>query len=227
VPEHSTRFLAPSDVEIRRKPSLPCQLVPIDESSRNFFTQTNPIQTPSMQLTLSSESVYDAVFTHESDQVLYKTTHPYQVGTGTTTLYKIRPNDDPMDMRDQFDAIGQIEWHMIRSSMFRLNGKDMQSSNFLRSHGISGRKRTFIGLDGCSYRWDMLFDAGVLLSRDDGTRTEVARYHRGSLGIVGRKQKPRLEIDPDVEHMLDLIVLTFVYVEKIRMDKDQLEGAGI
>ena len=65
----------------------------------------------------------------------------------------------------------------------------------------------------------------VQLSRDDKSRTEVARYHRGSLGIVGRKRQPQLEVDPGVEHMLDLIVLTFVYVEKIRMDKDR-ENTG-
>ena len=64
------------------------------------------------------------------------------------------------------------------------------------------------------------------LSRDNESRTEVARYHRGSLGIVGPKRKPRLEVDPGVEYMLDLIVLTFVYVEKIRMDKDR-ENTGV
>ncbi|KAF8547443.1 hypothetical protein OG21DRAFT_1490234 [Imleria badia] len=139
---------------------------------------------------------------------------------GMTTIYKIKPNDDPLDMRDQFEVIGEIEWHLIGSSTFRLSGQEMQSNDFLPSHGILGRKRTFTGPDGCAYRWDMVLEA-VVLSRDDRSRTEVARYHRGSLGIVGPKRKPRLEIDPDVEHMLDLIVLTFVYVEKIRMDKDR------
>ncbi|KAG6372536.1 hypothetical protein JVT61DRAFT_7645 [Boletus reticuloceps] len=193
-----------------------------------------------MQLTLSSESVRNAVFTNESGQVLYKTTHPYHIGMGTTTIHKIKANDDPMDMRDQFDVMGEIEWHLIGSSMFRLNGQDMQSNDFLPSHGILGRfalssselfssfyrltvlrrKRTFTGPNGCPYRWDMVFEA-VVLSRDDESRAELARYHRGSLGIVGPKRKPQLDVDPAVEHMLDLIVLTFVYVEKIRMDKDR------
>ncbi|KAH0835597.1 hypothetical protein J3R83DRAFT_9322 [Lanmaoa asiatica] len=177
-----------------------------------------------MQLILSTESVRNAIFTHKSGQVLYKTTHPHYIGMSTTRIYKIKPNDDPMDMRDQFDVIGEIEWHLIGSSTLRLNGLDMQSNEFLPAHGIFGRKRTFTGPDGCPYRWDMVFDA-VVLSRDDTSRTEVARYHRGSLGIVGPKRKPRLEVDPDVEHMLDLIVLTFVYVEKIRMDKDR-ENTG-
>ncbi|KAF8123563.1 hypothetical protein EV363DRAFT_1403819 [Boletus edulis] len=173
-----------------------------------------------MQLTLSSESVRNAVFTNESGQVLYKTTHPHHIGMGTTTIHKIKPNDDPMDMRDQFDVMGEIEWHLIGSSTFRLNGQDMQSNEFLPSRGILGRKRTFTGPNGCPYRWDMVFEA-VVLSRDDMSRAELARYHRGSLGIVGPKRKPQLDVDPAVEHMLDLIVLTFVYVEKIRMDKDR------
>ncbi|KAI9463841.1 hypothetical protein HD554DRAFT_2040864 [Boletus coccyginus] len=181
-----------------------------------------------MQLILSSgRSVRNTIFTHESGQVLYKTTHPLSSevagGMGTTTIYKVMPNDDPTDMRDQLGVIGEIEWHQIGSSTFRLNGQEMQSDTFLPSHGILGRKRTFTGPDGSPYRWDMVFGpfgTVVVLSRDDGSRTEVARYHRGSGGIVGPKGKPRLVVDPDVEHMLDLIVLTFVYVEKIRMDKD-------
>lgn len=59
------------------------------------------------------------------------------------------------------------------------------------------------------------------MSRDDGTKSEVARYHRGSLGIIGSKKKPSLDVDPDVVHMLDLIILTFVYVEKLRADKER------
>ncbi|KAG8215725.1 hypothetical protein J3R82DRAFT_7618 [Butyriboletus roseoflavus] len=109
-----------------------------------------------MHLTLSTKSVRNTIFTNESGQVLYKTTHPYYISMGTTTLHKIKANDDPMDMRDQFDVIGEIEWHLIGSSTFRLNGQDMQSNEFLPSHGILGRKRTFTGPDGCPYSADSL-----------------------------------------------------------------------
>lgn len=132
-----------------------------------------------MQLTLSSESVRNAIFTHESGQVMYKTNHPHhKVGMGTTKISKIKPNDDPMDMHDQFGVIGEIEWHLIGSSTFRLHGQGMQSNVFLPSHGILGRsvlsfidsvfvlilcrKRTFTGPDGCPYRWDMVFEAVVV-----------------------------------------------------------------
>ncbi|KAF8123573.1 hypothetical protein EV363DRAFT_1493069 [Boletus edulis] len=183
-----------------------------------------------MQLTLSSESIRNAVFTNESGQVLYKTTHPYHIVMAKTTIYKIKPNDDPMDMRDQFDVIGEIKWHAKGSPTFRLDGQEMQFSEFLRPHGILGRKHTFTGPDGCPYRWDMPSETVVVrmpthsyflqLSRDDKSRAKLVRYHKGSLGIIGPKRKPRLDVDPAVEHMLDLIVLTFVYVEKVRRDKD-------
>ncbi|KIK81274.1 hypothetical protein PAXRUDRAFT_156425 [Paxillus rubicundulus Ve08.2h10] len=174
-----------------------------------------------MQLTLSSESVRNAVMTNESGQVLYKTSHPFRLkGMRTTTIQKIRPNADPVDMHDDFCVMGEIEWRLFGSSTFRINGQEMLSNNFLPRHGITGRKRTFTGPDGRPYRWDMLFNV-VVLSRDEEPRTEVARYHRRSLGIIGPKKKPCLDIHPDVMHMLDLIVLTFVYVEKLREDKER------
>ncbi|KAF9235680.1 hypothetical protein BU15DRAFT_89512 [Melanogaster broomeanus] len=168
-----------------------------------------------MQLTLSSESVRNTVMTNETGQVLYKSFHPFKLGKlGTTTIRKIRPNTDPLE---------QIEWRFYGSSTFRINGQEMQTSDFLPRHGInrttvetdgwtSYRKRTFTGPDGLPYRWDMLFNVVVV---------KVARYHRGTLGIIGPKKKPCLEVDPDVMHMLDLIILTFVYVEKLRKDKER------
>ena len=133
-----------------------------------------------MRLTLSSEFVRNASFTNESGQVIYKTTHPHlNPSLGTTRMFKVKPNDDPMDMRDEFVVIGEIEWHVIGSSTFRLHGQNMKSNTFLPSHGILRRlvlsllraalalidpfrKRTFTGPDGCPYRWDMMIDAVVV-----------------------------------------------------------------
>jgi len=179
-----------------------------------------------MQLTLSSQSVRNAVMTNETGQVLYKTSHPSILGKlGTTTIRKIQPSTDSLDMHDNFDVMGEIEWHWFGSSTFRINGQEMQTNDFLPRHGITGRKRTFTGPDGLPYRWDMLL-RDVVLSRDDGSRTEVARYHGGTLGIIGPKTKPHLDVDPDVMHMLDLIVLTFIYVEKLRKDKERAARAN-
>ncbi|KAG9315541.1 hypothetical protein JVU11DRAFT_3161 [Chiua virens] len=159
-----------------------------------------------MQLTLSSKSVRNTIFTNEIGQVLYKTLHLFKLGSArTTTIRKVIPNEDPTDMRDQFEVMGKIEWRFTGSSTFHFQGNKMQSGEFLPRHGIRGR----------------IESSFPQLSRDDGSKTEVARYHRGSLGIVGPKQKPYLDIDPSVMGMLDLIIFTFVYVEKLRMDKER------
>lgn len=50
---------------------------------------------------------------------------------------------------------------------------------------------------------------------------EVARQHRATLGILGPRQNAYLDVNPDMWHMLDMIVVTFVYVEKLHMDKER------
>ncbi|KIJ70601.1 hypothetical protein HYDPIDRAFT_105340 [Hydnomerulius pinastri MD-312] len=172
-----------------------------------------------MILTLSSESVRSTIFTNETGQVLYKTATPFKLGSQTTIIYKIQPNVDPADMHDRFEVMGEIEWHMLDSSKFRFNGKEMETKQFIPRHGWRGRKRTFTGPDGRPYRWDLQYRV-VVLSLDDGSRTEVARSHRRSFGIIGAKRDPCLEVHPDAMHMLDMVVLTFIYVEKIRMQKE-------
>ena len=71
---------------------------------------------------------------------------------------------------------------------------------------------------------DSLLSMIPQLSLDDPSRREVALYRRttsGCFDILGVKStKPCLEISPEVEHMLDLVILTFIYVEKLRMDKE-------
>ena len=42
-------------------------------------------------------------------------------------------------MRDHFEVMGEIDWHMIGPSTFRLDGQEMQSNDFLPSHGILRR----------------------------------------------------------------------------------------
>ena len=112
--------------------------------------------------------------------MLYKTSHPRIVLGATTTIYKAMPHEDPMDMRDQFDVMGEINWCVIGSSTFRIDGEAMQTKEFFRRQGILGRcvvcwrsllpascerlcsKRTFTGPDGRPYRWDMLLRVAVV-----------------------------------------------------------------
>ncbi|KAH7921065.1 hypothetical protein BV22DRAFT_1049898 [Leucogyrophana mollusca] len=170
-----------------------------------------------MRLILSSEHVRDATFTDSHGQVLYKTDTPFRLGSRTTTLSKIRPS---RGFRDHFEVLGTIKWHKYSSTVFRFGGNELKTKDFIPSGGVLRRKRTFTGPDGRSYRWE-LGSKVVVLYLNSTFKTEVARLHRRSLGIIGRKKSPYLEVSPQVEHMLDLIILTFIYVEKLRMDKEK------
>jgi hypothetical protein len=51
---------------------------------------------------------------------------------------------------------------------------------------------------------------------DDGSKTRVAHSHPQSLGIVGKAHKAYIEIYPDGEDIIDIILMTFVYLEQQR-----------
>jgi hypothetical protein len=91
-----------------------------------------------IRFTLSSEHVRNTVITNEQGQIIYKTDTPFRFGTRTTTIYKIRPNANPLSMRDQFDVIGEIEWHTFTSSKFRFGGTEVLAKNFIPKKGLTG-----------------------------------------------------------------------------------------
>ncbi|KAG6372793.1 hypothetical protein JVT61DRAFT_7195 [Boletus reticuloceps] len=162
---------------------------------------------------------------------------------GTTTIQKIVLDVDPADtMHDQFEVMGEIEWrvrivdvpHQRLSNTVQwfppsawdlgtvcgiLGNHLAESVVLMFAQRAPLSKRTFKGPDGRPYRWDLQFR--VVLFRDGGAETEVARYHRGSPGIIEPKKQPFLDVDSGVTDMLDLIILTFVYVEKLRGDRER------
>jgi len=169
-----------------------------------------------MILTLSSQNVRNTVFSNEYGQALFVSDTPFRFGMRTTTINQHRAGPGTSGY---FAEVGQIDWHCWGSSIFKIGGKELESNVFLPRHGLFGKKRTFTGPDGRHYRWDM-HNRVVVLSLDDNSRTEIARYHRATLGIIGKKRKACLEVAPEAEHMLDLVILSFIYVEKLRMDKE-------
>jgi len=156
---------------------------------------------------------------------VFKSDTPFRVGTRTTTVTRAimqtageRGTDGPTEA-----VVGSIEWHWFGSSKFTIRGMELKSNVFFPSQGILERTRTFIGPDGRPYKW-VMYMSEVALWLDDGSEIEIARYHKAELGIFGKRKSAFLEIAPRVEHMLDYVVLTFIYVEKLRMDRE--DGAS-
>lgn len=54
----------------------------------------------------------------------------------------------------------------------------------------------------------------------DGKEIRVAVYHRRRLGVLTDPRSASLEIFAEGEHMVDLIVVRFVYIEKLRKDRE-------
>ncbi|KAI9567866.1 hypothetical protein HD554DRAFT_2104178 [Boletus coccyginus] len=175
-----------------------------------------------MILTLSSQSVRNTVFTDEHGLPVFKSDTPFSLGFRTTTISRQTSNTT---MEDPIEVMGRINWRYFGSSIFTIGGTRLESNAFLPRHGFFGTKRTFTGPDGHHYRWDM-HTRDVTLSLDDASQTEIARYHRATLGIIGKRRSAYLEIAPQAEHMLDLVILTFIYVEKLRMDKEKRRKAS-
>ncbi|KAG1754296.1 hypothetical protein EDB19DRAFT_1902450 [Suillus lakei] len=147
------------------------------------------------------------VITDQQGQIVYTTDTPFRFFDRTTTI------------RKQREDMAEIEWHSWSSSKLRFRGTEVLTADFIPARGWSRQKYVFTGPDGRPYRWDIQRGV-VVLSRNEGNRTEVARYHRATLGIIGKKRKATLEVSPEVVHMMDTIIMTFIYVEEVRSEED-------
>ena len=65
---------------------------------------------------------------------------------------------------------------------------------------------------------------GLKLVTTDGKKTEIAKFHRARCFL--KKKKARLEVQPAGMDMLDHIILTFVFVEQRRRDRERAAQSG-
>jgi len=56
---------------------------------------------------------------------------------------------------------------------------------------------------------------------NDPAKTPVAFFHRRHFGIIGKARPASLEIFEAGKEMVDFIVVTGVYMEKLRKDKER------
>ena len=59
------------------------------------------------------------------------------------------------------------------------------------------------------------------LELNDGSQTPVARGHRSNVGILGKPRQACLEIFPGFEHLVDIILVTYIFIEKLRKDRER------
>ncbi|KAF8058592.1 hypothetical protein FPV67DRAFT_509570 [Lyophyllum atratum] len=181
-----------------------------------------------MHLYLSTVSVINSTYSNENGQVIYKVDTPMALGTRTSTISYVVPNDIPQedvdpDMRDKFDLFGQVEHKRVGSSVLRFAGHEFETKTYLRkssewgAHGL--HHRIFTASDGLEYKW-LLQRVKCKLVVNDEKQTVVATFHRQSHGLIGAARPASLDILPAGEHISQEIFMTFIYMEKMRKDRE-------
>ncbi|KAG7086972.1 hypothetical protein E1B28_002888 [Marasmius oreades] len=120
-----------------------------------------------------------------------------------------------------FEYLAQIDWRVFASSKFRLgDGAEIEAKAFFRKEGWGpyGRHRVFTAKDGREYKWYLRLWYSELAVNNEG-KTPVAKFNHKS--IRGKRPSGYLEIFPAGEHMVDELFTTFIYIEKLRKEKER------
>ncbi|GLB42116.1 hypothetical protein LshimejAT787_1101310 [Lyophyllum shimeji] len=175
-----------------------------------------------MRLYLSNTSPFNSTFHTADGQAIYKVRTSSKTFGRTTTIYRILQNDAVFDctMRDIFGHLAQIEWKSLRSSRIRFRGRELRTRSVFKKKGWGwrGSDRVFIAPDGRQYRWKLGTASPELRILND-TQALVARFHPGGKTCFFPSRSPFLEILPAGEHIADAILVSFVYIEKLREDE--------
>ncbi|KZP12618.1 hypothetical protein FIBSPDRAFT_870138 [Athelia psychrophila] len=162
-------------------------------------------------------------FCNEAGQVLYKSETPGSClsHNRTTKISKVIPHDSPEDMTDLFADLAAIEWHRLGSSVLTYGGFKQSMKEFMPSKGIFAQHRVFTPpRDDRSFRWTLgMWTCSLIL--DDGSKTPVAESHRSNTGVLGKPREARLEIFSGFEHLADVILIGYVFVEKLRKERER------
>ncbi|KAF8888288.1 hypothetical protein BD779DRAFT_463813 [Infundibulicybe gibba] len=181
-----------------------------------------------MQLTLSESTPLNATYINEMGQAIYKVDTPDKFfKTPVATIHRIVPNgvQGRTSLRDQFGHLAQVEWHSLSSSKIRMGGQEIKTKDFFRKvgWGWTARNRVFTAPDGKEYKWKIGTSSTSLVA-NDSTGARVAKY-RPKNYIINRRPAS-LEISPAGEHIMDMILVTFIYMEMIRKDEEKTTTAA-
>jgi len=186
-----------------------------------------PAFTTTMKLILSDDSPLSTIITSSSGEALYHIDTLYKQGHRTTIIRRSRnaPASYSSSTKDtqsvlsegetitnerdnEFSELASIEWHTFASSKLRYEGKEVDLKQFMPNEkSFSRGRRVITAPDGRTYRWNH-----PVLELNDGSKTPIAVYKRSR---CRSREHATLEIMPEGEHMRDLIMITWVYVEKI------------
>ncbi|KAF8162632.1 hypothetical protein B0H34DRAFT_692217 [Crassisporium funariophilum] len=191
-----------------------------------------------MHLYLSSDKPWNTTYTNPSGQVIYKAHSPPRpaLGPKRISIKRVLPSiptltsgqDDREAMTDAYGHLAEIDFWRVGRSSIRMGGREMGIEEMFRKEGwgFYGRNRVFVGLDGTEYAWH-LGSRVCKLYTTDKRKTLIACFHRRRLGMMRKARSASLEIIGCGESMVDLVIVTFVYMERLRREKEEESDVGI
>ncbi|KAJ7490970.1 hypothetical protein FB451DRAFT_628578 [Mycena latifolia] len=181
-----------------------------------------------MHLFLTTATPTNAIYTDENGTPQYKVHTPFTPRDRTSVISRVvdgiprrsEAGDGPdaeVEGGERFANLAHIDWRLVESSVIRFRGRELVTRDFFRKEGMGwfGPHRVFTALDGKEYKWIIGADTTKLTLHDDA-ETQVARYHSKKRGLLSKPQKASLEVFSPFEDMVDEIVVTFVYMERLR-----------
>ncbi|KAI0081487.1 hypothetical protein K474DRAFT_1703916 [Panus rudis PR-1116 ss-1] len=171
----------------------------------------------------SGDNLTPLYYIHTPGLFTRKTSFIYKIAPDVAERFKGRGTLKEEDLASQ-EEIARIHWHMVSCSKLVYNGEIVTFKELMPRRGFWGIARGLQGTDGRSYVWKESINS-CHLDVDDGSKptVKVAQFHQRNI-LTGRKAN--LEIFPEGDHMLDLIVITWHYIETRRRDKEKRNSGG-
>jgi len=190
----------------------------------------------SMELHMSRNDIHLTMLTNG-----YKGTPLYHICTpnlfkhSVTTISRIAPSaaqdtrfnsgkksdiKQIAESRDGLEEFAKVEWHDWKTSKLFYEGSELNVDDFMPRTGFWKADRTFTGPDGHPYTWHC--GTHLTVSTPFEPKAEVARFHEP----WSFKKKPYVSIAPEAMHMVDLIVLTWVYTAQRQREENTAVAAA-
>ncbi|CAE6440026.1 unnamed protein product [Rhizoctonia solani] len=159
-------------------------------------------------LTLSRSSPTNTTLTDSYGTVFYEVSTPLSLCDEITTIKR----------NGQVLAI--IKWRVFEGSQLTMGGMTAPLSDVFPKSGILSNSRVFTTASGERLKWKC-DSKRECVSADSGL--PLATFKSRLFGSIGGK-KSTLEISPNATHLLDILVVTWVIIEKKREDRKVIEA---
>ncbi|KAI0692522.1 hypothetical protein BC835DRAFT_1254593, partial [Cytidiella melzeri] len=132
----------------------------------------------------------------------------------TTTISKLTP----------LGTAAEIEWHRrLGNSVLQFRGRSVNVEDYIFKAGFWSSKQQFTSSSGRRYTWDENIVRWIPLRL---FRALFARWHNKSLGILGKKHPPYLQISQDVLDDVDEIIVTLVYIRRMIQQRNSANNTA-